>query len=163
MENNTNKLESRRSARNHIFNIIFQLEFHSDFDVDNLLERYYSVLDTELEMEKEFNDDIKAPVIDKDFVSLELNGILSDINAIDEEIKKHCRGWSIERLNKVDLAILRIAVYEIMFNDDIPMSVSANEAVELSKKYGSEKSASFVNGVLASVIKIRTNEEKSKG
>jgi N utilization substance protein B len=65
----------------------------------------------------------------------------------------HSEGWSTNRLGKAELAIMRLAVYEIKFDDEIPNSVAINEAVELSKKYGGDNSSSFVNGVLAKIIK----------
>ncbi len=81
---------------------------------------------------------------------------------IDETITKHIRGWNLRRLSKVTLAILRLAVCEIEFlnSDDVPVSVSINEAVELAKIYGNEKDASYVNGVLSSVAKS-VNEAKN--
>ena len=72
---------------------------------------------------------------------------------IDAAISEKAVGWTIERMGKADLAIIRLAVYEIMFDDDIPVSVSINEAVELAKKYGRDESGGFVNGVLAKFAK----------
>ncbi len=78
---------------------------------------------------------------------------------IDAVIEKNIRGWSISRLSKVALALLRLAVYEILFEDSIPESVSINEAVELAKKYGGKDDAPYVNGVLASVVKQKALRE----
>lgn len=72
---------------------------------------------------------------------------------IDEKIKAHLKDWDFNRINKIDLAILRLAIYEICFVDDIPCKVSINEAVELSKAFGEDSSSSFVNGILAEIIK----------
>ena len=72
----------------------------------------------------------------------------SNKDRIDQEIVKHLRGWTLERLSKVDLAILRLATYEILFEDEIPQNVSINEAVELSKRYSEDDSRKFINGVL---------------
>ena len=72
---------------------------------------------------------------------------------IDEQISRYIRGWKFSRLSRVAVAALRLAVYEILYEDNIPDSVSINEAVELAKKYGSVEDAPFVNGVLASVVK----------
>ena len=68
-------------------------------------------------------------------------------------ISEHSKQWSIERLPKVSLAVLRLAVGEIKYNDEVPESVSVNEAVELAKTYGTAEDASFVNGLLSSVLK----------
>ena len=83
-------------------------------------------------------------------------GISNNRLAIDEKIKSHLKDWDFNRINKVDLAILRLAIYEICYIDDIPCKVSINEAVELSKAFGEESSSSFVNGILAEIIKEET-------
>lgn len=86
--------------------------------------------------------------------SLELvKGVLSNINEIDILIKNHASNWSLERMANIDRNILRIATYEIVFIDNIPKSVSINEAVELAKKYSTESSFGFVNGVLGKIEK----------
>ena len=72
---------------------------------------------------------------------------------IDSVISKNIRGWNMQRISKVTLALLRLSVYEILFDDTIPAGVSANEAVELAKKYGGKDDAPYINGVLSSVIK----------
>ena len=72
---------------------------------------------------------------------------------IDAQIEKKIRGWKMNRLSKVSLSLLRLAIYEILFEDEIPVSVSINEAVDLAKKYGTAEDAPFVNGVLGSVAK----------
>ncbi len=80
-------------------------------------------------------------------------GISNNRSTIDEKIKSHLKDWDFNRINKIDLAILRLAIYEICFVDDIPCKVSVNEAVELSKAFGEDSSSSFVNGILAEIIK----------
>ena len=80
-----------------------------------------------------------------------LEGIVEKVISIDEYIVKYSKDWSIERMSRVDLAILRVAIYEILYKDDIPSSVSINEAVELAKKYSHEDASSFINGILGSV------------
>ena len=77
---------------------------------------------------------------------------------VDEAIRNNVKGWSFSRLSKVALAVLRIAVYELLFEDDIPDGVSANEAVELAKYYGGKEDASYVNGVISGVIRSKKNE-----
>ena len=75
------------------------------------------------------------------------------LEEIDQMLSEKTTGWSLQRIGKVELAILRLAVYEMLFDDTIPVSVAINEAVELAKKYGAEDSASFINGVLAKFAK----------
>lgn len=87
-------------------------------------------------------------------------GIEENNAVIDEKIEKNIRGWSMSRLSKVSFALLRVALYEMMFIDSIPVSVSINEAVDLAKKYGGAEDAPFINGLLGSVAKelAPTNE-----
>lgn len=96
---------------------------------------------------------------DTGYLMSSYEGILSHKDEIYDVIRKHSQGFSLDRIYKVDLAILMVAVYEIYYRDDIPYSVSANEATELAGKYSTDKSYSFVNGLLASVIK----EKKDNG
>lgn len=80
-------------------------------------------------------------------------GVEENNAVIDEKIEKNIRGWSMSRLSKVSFALLRVAIYEMMFIDAIPVSVSINEAVDLAKKYGGAEDAPFINGLLGSVAK----------
>ena len=78
--------------------------------------------------------------------------ILGMLSTIDEELEKVTKGWKLNRIGKVELTILRLACYEIKYDREVPTAVAINEAVELSKKYGGEESASFVNGILAKLV-----------
>ena len=80
-------------------------------------------------------------------------GVHAHCEEIDEEIAAHAKDWSITRIAKVDLSILRVAVYELLYEKNIPVGATINEAVELSKAFGGEKSPGFINGVLAAVAK----------
>ena len=80
-------------------------------------------------------------------------GALRHMDAIDERIRAHAIGWTFDRIAKVDLSILRLAAYELLYRDDIPAGASINEAVELGKRFGGEKSAKFINGVLGAITK----------
>lgn len=82
-------------------------------------------------------------------------GTVDNCEMIDKTISEHSIDWSIDRIAKVDLSILRLATYEILFREDIPDGASINEAVELGKKFGGEKSAKFINGVLGAVAKSK--------
>ncbi len=81
-------------------------------------------------------------------------GVHAHIEEIDGEISAHAKDWSIGRIAKVDLSILRIAVYELLYEPGIPVGATVNEAVELAKEFGGEKSAGFINGVLGAVAKV---------
>lgn len=85
-----------------------------------------------------------------DFAEATASGVEKNETLLDEKIEAFIRGWTIHRISKVSLSILRLAVYEILFIKDIPTSVSINEAVNLAKKYGTAEDAPFVNGVLGS-------------
>lgn len=85
-------------------------------------------------------------------------GVEEKKDNLDGLIEKYSKGWKVKRLPKVNLAILRLAVYEILFVDDVPESVAINEAVELAKKYSGESDYSFINGVLGALVKGEVKE-----
>jgi len=126
----------RRLSRELALKILFQIDLaHS-----NLLDvSRYTFEDND------YTDGVK------DFCLELVKGVEKNINNIDTTIKKYTDNWSLERITNIDRNILRIAICEILFLDDIPKSVSINEAVELSKKYGTKSSFSFVNGVLGKI------------
>jgi len=128
----------RKKARDNAFKCIYQIGFDFNQNAEDILEYSYE--------ENENTED------EKEYVSQLLNGVITNIDVIDEEILKYLKGWSIDRIAKIDLAILRLAIYEIKHAKDVPVKVSLNEAVELAKTYGNDNSANFVNGLLAKVI-----------
>lgn len=85
-------------------------------------------------------------------------GVEEKKDNLDGLIEKYSKGWKVKRLPKVNLAILRLAAYEILFVDDVPESVAINEAVELAKKYSGESDYSFINGVLGALVKDEVKE-----
>ena len=101
----------------------------------------------------------KAKKTDKkqyNYIVSAANGIFEKKEDLDSKISENLKtGWKIERLSKVSIAIMRLALYEIMYMDDIPDNVSVNEAVELAKKYDVEEAPSFINGVLSSILKSK--------
>ncbi len=128
---------SRRELREQIFKFIFRAEFN---EMDEMPEQEKLYLeDDELNLEEK----------DADYISNKSEKILEKLNELDQMIDDEALGWTTSRMSKVDLSILRLAVYEIRFDEDVPTGVAINEAVELAKKYGQEESPSFVNGVLA--------------
>lgn len=128
---------SRRELREQIFKFIFRVEFNDREEMS--------------EQERLFFDDDELAANEKDieYISQKSEKILEKLDEIDELINTHAKGWTTQRMGKVDLTILRLAVYEIVFDEDIPTGVAINEAVELAKKFGQDESSSFVNGVLA--------------
>lgn len=128
---------TRREEREQAFFLVFEKAFNSETDFQEL---YDLALETEIVSDSAFVKEL----------SFKTN---ENIESIDPVIEKYCIGWKMSRISKVALAVLRLAVCEILYFDDIPVSVSINEAVELCKKYASEEDKSFVNGVLRSVSK----------
>ena len=97
--------------------------------------------------------------IDLTYLKQTLAGVENNKEAIDEVISANLHNWKIDRISKINLTILRLAAYELLYNDEVPKSVAINEALELTRKYSDEKSVSFVNGVLDKIYreKLDTN------
>lgn len=134
----------RKQAREGAMKVLFQMDSMEDFTEESL-EMFLT----------NFEYDEMETVYIKESVSL----IKEHLEDIDKHIKSNLEGWSIYRLAKVDLAVLRIAIYEILYRKDIPVEVSINEAIETVKKYSTEESFKFVNGVLGGFVRsINKNE-----
>lgn len=127
----------RDTARDLVYKIIFQMSFHEDFS-----ERYEKMI-----------LDNKITGVQGEYAKKTIKGILDNLENIDQTIKDNLIGWKFERLSNHVIAVLRLGVYEIIYNDDIPALVALNEAVSLAHTYSDEKEASFVNGLLNSVYK----------
>ena len=134
---------SRKVAREVAFKVIFELAFQHDEEANKLFEKLVEASEEKYEITEEDNVYVKEIV----------EGIQSNESSIDEKIKSHLKDWSFERISKVDIAILRLAIYEISYREDIPCKVSINEAVELAKIFSEDSSPAFINGVLAEIIK----------
>ncbi len=129
---------TRRALRENIFRILFRVEFNT---VDEMKEQ----IDFSVDEIEELTDDDRNYIIDK------ANTIISLIDDIDAIIESVSSGWKLERIGKAELAILRLAVYEMKYDSEVPFKVAINEAVELSKIYCNQDAKSFINGVLAKV------------
>jgi len=129
---------TRRQARIAAFQALYAWE-ESRTDLDELLKFEWI----------EGKPDTKTIV----FASLLVGGTVENLESVDEYIRQHLKNWSFERLSRVDLAILRTSAYALVFQKDIPSSVTIDEAVEIAKKYGSPESFRFVNGVLDGIRK----------
>jgi len=139
----------RRKARESILQILFMLDdgaFALD-KINSIIELYLSQLISSTTME----------VLDRPYLEKILFGISQELSTLDSLIEKHSDNWKINRMTKVDRNILRLAAYELLFLDkEIPSAVSMDEAIELAKRYGSEDSQSFINGILDSLYKKQT-------
>lgn len=129
---------TRSELRKNIFNIIFRLEFHQD-----------EAMDEQLKLRLEELEQDGVPEADLTYIGRKTQAIIDCIDELDEVISTHSKGWKLDRLGKTELAILRLAAYEILKDEDIPKSVAINEAVELAKMYSSDDAPRFINGILA--------------
>lgn len=132
---------NRREAREKCIKVLYQI----DLSANSTEESIRSIL--------ECDGDTNESNVETRFLRDLADGVLENLETVDSEIRDATLKWNPDRLGKVELAILRLGVYEILCRPDIPEAATVNEAVELAKKYGSEESARFVNGVLAGVIK----------
>lgn len=126
----------RRELREHIFRMVFGIEFRDTKEMPEQLALY-------LEQLKETDEK------DLGYIRKKSQAVAAHTEELDRLINEHTTGWKTSRMSKVDLAILRLALYEMKFDDDVPTSVAIDEAVELSKIYSGEGGPSFINGVLA--------------
>lgn len=128
---------TRTEAREQAFILIFEKNFN-EYDIPEIIEL--------AKESRSFCED------EDGYVLKAVSGTFEKLSIIDETIAKNLSGWSIDRISKVSLAVLRLAVFEILYLDEIPNAVSIDEAVELCKKYSTVTDSSFVNGVLGSIV-----------
>ena len=151
---------SRTKLREICMKLTFQYEF---FKKEELKDQVSIFLDQpeedelievdEFTVEDELSGKDKLTEEDKEFIKDRMNDIFSKIPELDEKISAHAKGWKISRMSGTDLAVLRLAVYEMLYDEETPTGAAINEAVELSKLYGSDDSYKFVNGVLGGIAK----------
>lgn len=156
---------SRRKIRETIFLMLFRLEFNTKEELLEQLDWYFTQQpdsgepedDTSKAKKQKTNNadgDEYLPLNDiseedETYIRTKLEKILDHIEDLDQTIVSICEGWNLSRLGKAEFAILRLATYEIQYDDDIPTGVAINEAVELAKTYCSKEAPRFINGVLA--------------
>ncbi|HHW46247.1 MAG TPA: transcription antitermination factor NusB [Clostridiales bacterium] len=127
---------TRKEAREQAFFLIFEKSFRE--------EEINEIIATAQEA-REFEED--------EYIKSTVAGVFENIEDIDNIISNNISGWKINRLSKVSLALLRLAIYEMKYNDQIPVNVAINEAVELCKKFATPDDAAYINGVLGAVAK----------
>lgn len=130
----------RREIREQIFKILFRIEFN---EMEEMPEQLRLFFEQEEAIEEQEQAEIEA----------KYEKIAGKLEIIDGMLKEKADKWSLNRMGKVELTLLRLAVYEMEFDEDIPVSVAINEAVELAKKFGQDESPAFINGVLAKFTK----------
>ncbi len=141
---------SRRTEREAVFKLIFRREFNSEEEMKDQLAYFFK----DNEESGKLSEEEQKKVEDR----YELAA--SHMEEIDEIISSNAEGWNISRMGKVELAIIRLAVFEMRFDEDIPDLVAIDEAVELAKKFGGDQAPSFINGVLARIVKISEEDAK---
>lgn len=131
----------RSTIRNHVFMLLFSVEFYDEQEQREQNDLYFAGLDEEIGEQ------------DKEYIIERASKIREKIEEIDKKINETSSGWKTDRMGKVELTILRLAVYEMLYDEEIPVNVAINEAVELAKTYGGDSSPSFVNGILGKLVK----------
>ncbi len=135
---------NRKQERKEVFYLIFESNFHKELTVDELFERAAEYRGLAL----------------TDYIKKSVENVFENKEEADTLIEKYLKNWKIQRLSAVTVSILRISVCEILYNDDVPESITINEAVELAKEFDSDDMPSFINGVLGNIFR---NEKKSEG
>src|SRR5512139_3145589 len=129
----------RRKAREYALQILFQLDIRKEKPTATLFKRFWAEYDPDDEV-RSFTEEI-------------VKGTVKHLRAINAKILASAKNWSLDRMATVDRNVLRLAAYEILYRIDIPLSVTINEAIELAKKFGTDESGAFVNGILDSVAR----------
>jgi N utilization substance protein B len=150
---------TRREIRDKIFKIVFTAEFNT---LDEMRDQIDLAFDTEMPGDEEDDPLLYASVSDSDrqYITDKVMDIMSRKDDIDKTISEISEGWKLPRIGKEELAILRLGVYEVIYDSSIPEKVAINEAVELSKKYCDASASKFVNALLAKLVKKDDASEK---
>lgn len=135
---------TKKKNRENLYLMLFQTDFHQEQDLMEQADLFLESLEGKDATQKA-----------KQALKERYQSVLEHLTEIDEKIEAKSEGWAIKRLPKSDLTVMRLAVFEILYDEDVPDGVAINEAVELAKIYGGEKSFRYVNGVLASIVKER--------
>ena len=130
---------TRREIREQVFKMLFRVEFYNQ---EEMSEQIALCEDDACSWKEK----------DKTYIFEKVEKISEKIEEIDAKINEVSEGWKTGRMGKVDLTLIRLAVYEMLYEEDVPAKVAINEAVELAKQYGTDNSPSFVNGVLAKLV-----------
>lgn len=132
----------RRELREHTFKLVFMKEFYAP----ELLEEQ-----TQLYLESEELSEYTEE--ERELLKVRAQAVLEHAEEADELINQYAKGWQTRRMAKVDLSLIRLALYEIRYDETVPDKVAINEAVELAKKYGGNDSPSFINGILGRIVR----------
>lgn len=146
---------TRRELREHCFKMLFCTDFYPAGEKDGQLDQYFDA-PIEDETEEDGTDSILHRVDlkeeDRKYLKARVEKVVSLVPDLDRQINEVALGWKTKRMGKVELTILRLALYEMTEDENIPEKVAINEAVELAKKFGGDDSPAFINGILAKLV-----------
>lgn len=129
---------NRSKIREHIFKMVFSYGFDTEKPIDEHMNQYL--------------EDVTTVESEVTYMKNKVIAVLENKASIDEQLNKASTKWNVSRMSQVDAAILRLMVYEIQMDDDIPTTVAINEGIELAKKFGGDQSPKFVNGIIANIV-----------
>lgn len=142
---------TRRDIREKALQSLFQLSVNDELSKEEAMQQA-------LTSENELVDEVETVRVPS-YLDLLVSGVIEKQDEIDGKIEGHLENWSLDRLAKTDLIIIRIAIFEMMYVSDVPDRVALNEALEITKKFSDEKSRKFVNGVLANIVNENSENE----
>lgn len=148
---------NRSKLRENIFKLLYTAEFQEKEEMPQQMSLYFTYSD-----DNDEDEEVTVSEKDQTYMEEKYHHVTEHIPEIDEMLNRTSEGWKTTRMGKVDLAILRLAVYEMKFDEDVPVGVAINEAVELAKKYDTEDATSFINGVLGSAARAEFPQEKQE-
>ncbi len=137
----------RREQREHVFKLLFMTQFNSEKEMAEQVALYFEGLEVP-------DEDSRKGIKER------YENVLAHLEEIDGTLNEYSRGWKTGRMSRVDLSALRLAVYEMKYEEDVPVGVAINEAVEIAKRFGGDTSGSFVNGVLGKIASGRKDDEE---
>lgn len=146
---------TRSELREHCFKMLFCADFYPASEKEQQMKRYFEEPMEEAvtpEGVEEILHNVVMSEKNEDYLKTKTEDIMNKVPQLDEKINQVAEGWKTRRMGKVDLTILRLALYEILYDDEVPEKVAINEAVELAKKFGGNDSSAFINGVLAKLV-----------
>lgn len=146
---------TRRELREHCFKMLFCADFYPAEEKEEQLERYFGGPLEDITTPEGAEEILHCADMnekDQEYLKKKAEDVMCRIGELDERIDVVTKGWTTRRMGKVELTILRLALYEMLYDEEVPEKVAINEAVELAKKFGGDDAPSFINGVLAKLV-----------
>lgn len=130
----------RHEQREQIFKLLFRVEYHAEEEMQQQVRLFFE------------DDEVNVSDRDNQYITEKFDRIREKLKELDHMINEKSEGWDTQRIGKVELTILRLAAFEILYDEQVPAGVAINEAVDIAKKYGQENSGGFVNAILAKFV-----------